>query len=293
MNPIDLNEVQINDIRQLAYQKRLSLGYTGETPIAKDIFTTLDRLNIILLEYPVKSDTDKPAFAAAIMYSEEGNQKLTFIGLNTADYYDKQIFAIAHELYHYYTKAGSHLSRPEDEENNLIETQANRFAAEFLLPKAVLESMILDQFNTSSLKDIQNKTLLRFIARLHCTWWLPYRSLVKRLLEIEAITSDQYDYFYTINERDLVGMYGKIGQAINKEIFLRLNQPTNNTGTSPKQIEMIIKNFEDDLIDEDKFIEILNLFDRTPEEFGFEIEVSQDDLDEMENFFNGENDNEG
>ena len=293
MNPLTLNEVQIDGIRKLAGDERRFLGFVGETPIANDIFTILDRLDIMLLEYPIEPEGDRPAFSAAIMYSEEGDKKLTFIGLNTADYYDKQIFAIAHELYHYYTKSGSHLSRPEDEENNLIEVKANRFAAEFLLPETVLESIVLDEFKTSSLEKIQHKTLLRFIARLHCTWWLPYRSLVRRLREIEAISSAQYAELYSVNERELQGEYGKIGQAINKEVFLKLNQPTKNIGTSPNEIELIIRNFEDNLIDEDKFAETLNLFNKTPDEFGYEIKVSQEDLDELDSFFSGEDDDEG
>lgn len=292
MNPIMLNEVQVDEIRKLAGDERRFLGFVGETPIANDIFTILDRLDIMLLEYPIEPEGDRPAFSAAIMYSEEGDKKLTFIGLNTADYYDKQLFAIAHELYHYYTKSGSHLSRPEDEESSLIEVKANRFAAEFLLPESVLESIVLDEFKTSTLEKIQHKTLLRFIARLHCTWWLPYRSLVRRLHEIGAISSEQYAELYSVDERDLQGEYGKIGQAINKEVFLKLNQPIKNIGTSPNEIEIIIRNFEDHLIDEDKFAETLSLFNRTPDEFGYEIKVSQEDLDELDAFFSGEDDDE-
>jgi Zn-dependent peptidase ImmA (M78 family) len=292
MNPITLNEVQVDEIRKLAGDERRFLGFVGETPIANDIFTILDRLDIMLLEYPIEPEGDRPAFSAAIMYSEEGDKKLTFIGLNTADHYDKQIFAIAHELFHYYTKSGSHLSRPEDEESSLIEVKANRFAAEFLLPEKVLESIVLDEFKTSSLEKIQHKTLLRFIARLHCTWWLPYRSLVRRLHEIGAITSEQYAELYSVDERNLQGEYGKIGQAINKEVFLKLNQPTKNIGTSPNEIEIIIRNFEDNLIDEDKFAETLSLFNRTPDEFGYEIKVSQEDIDELDAFFSGEDDDE-
>ena len=292
MNPIMLNEVQVDEIRKLAGDERRFLGFVGETPIANDIFTILDRLDIMLLEYPIESEGDRPAFSAAIMYSEEGDKKLTFIGLNTADYYDKQIFAIAHELYHYYTKTSSHLSRPEDEDSSLVEVKANRFAAEFLLPETVLESIVLDEFKTSTLEKIQHKTLLRFIARLHCTWWLPYRSLVRRLHEIGAITSEQYAELYSVDERDLQGEYGKIGQAINKEVFLKLNQPTKNIGTSPNEIEIIIRNFEDNLIDEDKFAETLSLFNRTPDEFGYEIKVSQEDIDELDAFFSREDDDE-
>jgi Zn-dependent peptidase ImmA (M78 family) len=288
--PITLNEIQVKDICKLVQKKRLELGFTGETPIANDILTILDNLNIMLLEYPIESQGDKPAFSAALMYSEEGGQELVFIGLNTADYFDKQIFALAHELYHYYTKTGSHLSRLEDEDRNITEALANRFAAEFLLPESALENIVFDEFKTSSLQEIKNKTLLRFIARLHCTWWLPYRSVVKRLKEINAISNKQYNELYLIDERDMNGEYGRIGKAINHDIFIKLNTATNTIGTSPKDIEIIIRNFEDGIIDEDKFADTLLMFNRNPEDFGYEINVSTEDMDEFEKFFSGEED---
>jgi Zn-dependent peptidase ImmA (M78 family) len=291
MNPfVTLNEIQVKDIRKMAQKKRLELGFAGETPIANDILVILDNLKIMLLEYPIKPEGNRPAFSAALMYSEEGGQELTFIGLNTADYFDKQIFALAHELYHYYTKSGSHLSRLEDEEKNITEAQANRFAAEFLLPESALENIVFDEFKTSSLQNIKTKTLLRFIARLHCAWWLPYRSLVKRLKEINAISDKQYYELYDIDERDLNGEYGRIGKAINNDTFIKLNTATNTVGTSPKDIEIIIRNFEDNIIDEDKFADTLLLFNRKPEDFGYEINVSEEDMDEFEKFFSGEED---
>ena len=283
-----LSEIQLEEIRKLAEKTRHSLGFVGDTPIANDIFTFLDNEGILLLEYPIKSDGEKPAFSAALMYSKEGDKELAFIGLNTADYFDKQIFAIAHELFHYYTKTGSHLSRPSEEENDLVEKTANRFAAEFLLPENTLKSIVLKEFKTSSLEKKQTKTLLRFIARLQCTWWLPYRSLVKRLQEINAISDEQYNKLFAIDERDMDGEYGRTGRAINEEAFLKLNKATNNIGTSPKDIEIIIRNFEDELIDEDKFTNTLALFNKNPDDFGYEFEVSDEDIEEFEEFFNGE-----
>lgn len=285
---ISLNEIQIENIRKLAGDERRKLGFIGETPIANDIFTILENMNILLLEYPIKSDDVKPAFSAALMCSTKGDKELVFIGLNTADFFDKQIFAIAHELYHFYTKTGSHLSRLSEEEDSYVEAEANRFAAEFLLPESTLKSIVLDEFKTSSLRKIQTKMLLRFIVRLQCVWWLPYRSLVKRLREIDAFSDEQYKRLYSIDERDLDGEYGRMGKAINKEVFVKLNTATNNIGTSPKDIEIIIRNFEDGIIDEDKFINTLNLFNKKPDDFGYKFEVSDEDIDEFEDFFNEE-----
>ena len=137
-------------------------------------------MGILLLEYPIKSDGEKPAFSAALIYSTEGNKELAFIGLNTADYFDKQIFAIAHELYHFYTKTGSHLSRSSEEVDNLVETEANRFAAEFLLPENTLKNIVLAEFKTSSLE----KSKLKHCCASLLGYNAPggsYRSIVKRL----------------------------------------------------------------------------------------------------------------
>ena len=285
---IILNEIQIENIRKLAGDERRKLGFIGETPIANDIFTILENMDIRLLEYPIKSDGIKPAFSAALMCSTEGDKELVFVGLNTADFFDKQIFAIAHELYHFYTKTGSHLSRLSEKENSYVEAEANRFAAEFLLPESTLKSIVLDEFKTSSLRQMQTKMLLRFIARLQCVWWLPYRSLVRRLREIDAISDEQCERLYDFDERDLNGEYGRMGKAINKEIFIKLNTAINNIGTSPKDIEIIIRNFEDGIIDEDKFINTLSLFNKKPDDFGYEFEVSAEDINEFEEFFTGE-----
>lgn len=43
---IMLDELQINTITRLAKEKRRVLGFVGETPIAGDIFTILERMNI-------------------------------------------------------------------------------------------------------------------------------------------------------------------------------------------------------------------------------------------------------
>jgi Zn-dependent peptidase ImmA (M78 family) len=291
---VTLSEVEIEEICKLAEIKHRELGFVGENPIANDIFTILDNLNIYLLKYPIKHDGEKPAFSAALLYSAQNDKELVFIGLNTAHYFDRQIFAIAHELYHYFTKTGSHLSRLSEDngDDNITEVKANLFAAEFLLPENILKSIVINEFRTSSLECIQIKTLLRFIARLHCTWWLSYRSIVKRLKEISVISERQYELLYEIDERNKEDQYWRLGIAIDKEIFLKLNSNTEDIDTSPKNIEYVIRNFEDDLIDEDTFYDVLSLFNKKPEDFGFKIEVDTEEIHEFERYFNEEDDYE-
>ncbi len=279
---IDLNEMQVENISNLAEEKRRTLGYIGETAIGGDIFNILERMGIILLKYPIKSESSKPAFSASIMYSLEGDKEFVFVGLNTADFFDNQVFAVAHELYHFYTKTGSHLSRLSEAEDNLIEVEANRFAAEFLLPGNILKRIILNDFKAFTLQEMPIKKILRFIARLQCRWWLPYRSIVKRLKEVNAISQYQYQQFISIDERNLDGEYGRTGQAINKDVFLKLNTVTCSIGASPKDIEVIIRNYEDKIIDEDNFTNTLEIFGKNAKEFGYEITATKEDADEFQ-----------
>jgi Zn-dependent peptidase ImmA (M78 family) len=284
---IKLSTQDIESIRELARSKRFALGFSDDPPIANDIHTILDKLEIILLEIPIEAEGDKPAFSAVILCSEEEGESLVFIGLNTADYFDKQVFAIAHELYHFFTKTGSHLSRQDGQADDVVEAKANWFAAEFLLPEDVLKRRVFEEFKSYSLEKVQMKVLLRFIARLHCTWWLPYRSLVKRLWEIKTITKIQYQALYAVDERDPEGEYGRIGRSTQSDVFVKLNTTTKSVGSSPRAIETILRNFEDGLIDEDTFVRLLGRFKKCPSDYGYEISISQDDMDEMHDFIEG------
>ena len=52
---IKLSELEIDEIRKLAEKERQGLGFLAKTPIANDLVTILDDLNIILLELPIES----------------------------------------------------------------------------------------------------------------------------------------------------------------------------------------------------------------------------------------------
>jgi len=127
------------------------------------------------------------------------------------------------------------------------------------------------EFGAIEISALPKSTLLRFIARLHCVWWLPYKAIVKRLLEARAITNAVFDELYAVEERTPTGQYYRIGLSTNPQYFTLLNTVTDKVGTSASNLEDALRNYEDDIISEDELIRGLQLFDVKPEDFGIEF----------------------
>jgi len=275
-----LSKDEIAMIQKLASEKRLQLNYTNNAPVTYDLFGILDNLNIHLLEYPIRSSNGTNAFSAVIFCNTINDKKYTFLGLNTSNLLTEQYFAIAHELYHFFTNDNTTMC--SSERTDEIEMRANRFAAEFLLPETALTNILLDEFGKTSLYNYELPVLLRFIARIHCTWWLPYISIVRRLHEIEAISIKQCNTLLIQDINDENSYFPKICKAINPEIYHRINSATNKIGTSPKNIEIFIRNYENNAIDDDTFLKILKIFNLDPSYFGYNFEISDEDYNDLE-----------
>ena len=153
-----------SEIARQAKQLKGQLLIGEEAPIGNDLPIILQKLGIILLEYPIPR-VGSNSFSAIFCRTKADDNEMLFLGVNTWDYYDRQLFAIAHELYHYLNPSQPHISR-DDTEGNPIEQRADWFAAEFLLPLQVLKTQIMDSFGKKDLSGLAQPTLLRFIARL-------------------------------------------------------------------------------------------------------------------------------
>lgn len=281
-----LNSCQVEEIRTLADQTRKIFGVYGDVPIANDIFMLLDKKDIILCQYPFETSEDSHTDATLTWFETDGSP-ITFIGLNTSRYYDEQIFALAHELYHFITKTGKAYQMDMEEEDILTEKKADRFAAELLLPKEVLRSKIISEFQENNINTISIRRLLRFIARLQCEWWLPYHSIVNRLLEEEYIDKNIYWNLYQINDRDEKSLYGRIFKSLDEDKYMMLNNKTNRRDISGSVLEIIIQNYEDGNTTEDEFVRLLSLYGKSPEDFGFDLSVRSEDLMELNELFEG------
>lgn len=281
---IVLSEFEIEELQGLADEARKSFGIYGDVPIANDLFALLEQKGIVICQYPF-STTKKSHTDASITRFELDGRSLVFIGLNTSIYYDEQIFALAHELYHYITKTGKAYNSEVEYEDQLTETKADRFGAELLLPGNVLHSIVVKQFRTTDLRAVTELRMLRFIARLQNEWWLPYRSLVLRLHEEGYIDKSCADRLFEINDRDKSSIYGKIFCSLAPDCYEKLNTETRRTDISAFVLEIFIQNYEDGSMTDDEFTELLKLFDKEPADFGFDFNVDENDLDELQELF--------
>lgn len=282
---IELTALQIENVRKKADETRKLFGIFGDVPIANDIFMLLEKNNIILCEYPFEASEGSHTDATLTRF-ETRDEPIMFIGLNTSLYYDQQIFALAHELYHFKTKTGKSYTE-EENEDPLLEKQADRFAAELLLPSGTLHSRVVSEFKSEMINEALYLRTLRFIARLQCEWWLPYHAIVNRLYKEKYINKSFYENLYAMNDRDDKSVYCRIFKTLDPEKYALLNSRTLRKGVSNAALETILLNYEDGEVPDDEFVELLMLFGKSPEDLGYELTVSPDDLDDLNDLFEG------
>ncbi len=274
-NSVVLTEQEIFEVKKLAKDTRQAFGVQPNVPIGSDIKLILEKKDILLCEYPFP-DTEGTHTYGNITWFKTNDDTITFIGLNTSSYYDEQIFALAHEIYHYITKTGKAYAPDMDYEDLRIEKQADRFAAELLLPAEALNVIVYEAFGVSTMVEVAPSKVIRFIARIQCDWWLPFQAIVNRLDEEKLISPEQYNEFYEIDCRAEDEKYRRLLKNIDGDISKLLNRKTKTIGVSNKVIETIISNYEDGLIDDDEFVGILKMFEKEPEDYGFKMDVEYD-----------------
>ena len=119
---------------------------------------------------------------------------------------------------------------------------------------------------------------------------LPFVVVCGRYLGVYVFLNDAYQVIlkdlmlgalcgtvHEIDERDSEGEYFKIGSAIDQETFEKLNKVTKLKGTDAKNLNVILKNYEDELIDAEEAAECLDLFNRHLTDFGIEPEQFDSD----------------
>jgi Zn-dependent peptidase ImmA (M78 family) len=206
------------------------LEITKQQKVKDEIFSILKRLDddLHLLIYPIEDDE----LSAFTVFKNDKS----FIYINSYQNLNLQIFAAAHEFYHYkYDRKDKNevLKNIEAQFNgDLNEMMANSYAACFLVPKHLL----LEQVEI--LKIDRNNVTLQDILLLMDTFAVPFKAMVLRLFETEVILKDQAEKFLEIPTKDIILL------AKQKQIALKWFQKTNDPEYG-RLLDLALQNFKE------------------------------------------------
>jgi Zn-dependent peptidase ImmA (M78 family) len=241
-----LTASSVEDIRRKAEERRSALGFGLSAPIGAKAFNCLDQMKILTTRFPV----DDQNFAAFI--GRRSDQDVVFI--NTVLPKGKQHFAAAHELYHAWfdrdaLNSWSTICEIEDGGGSTLrEMLANRFAAEFLVPRWGIK-MYYDSLP-------QHFDLADTIVLLSDYYEVPVKTIILRLEEEAYITAKKKEEF-------LLDSAVAIYDERRKELGLHatMEEPTYDRNVSPSFYAILRKNLGDERISRGKFDELHKLTD--------------------------------
>lgn len=266
-----LNHKERYEMEKLVEQKR-NMYNLGMAPLGDGILQLTEHLNINVIFLPKDPKTDdNPLSAIYLASKEKGNQNLFFIGVNSAQHYDSQLFSIAHELYHHFEDTDNvHLCQRMECAGSKREHRANQFAASFLLPdKSLKEEIYIKNNYDLNMDNWELPASLRFIAKLHLDYKLPYKAIVHRLVEVGAIKDEiVFQALWSQSARNETSVYYKIAMSFDQDLFMLLNKQTHKVGANARLLDYMLQNFESSGVEIDELAEDLSLFGKTIGEFG-------------------------
>ena len=217
-------ELSSDEILQIKNQSKDARGRYGlNAPIGTNIFSFLEQKGDIVFQLQDFKESELDAMI--IKYSAKSQKK--YIIINSDKPLINQIFAAAHEFYHYLY---SFIGNPQNSivctfsKNDKEEIKANRFAAEFLLPEEALKDEVY-----SFSKFIDGKFLNAPIARqivfcfyLTTKYSIPLKAVMYRLMEENISNTDYLLSHYEDVKKILLG-FSKSETHI-KELYANKNE---------------------------------------------------------------------
>lgn len=231
-----------------------------------------------LLKYPIKDDE-----LCAFVCKKKGR---VFVYINTFIPREKQVFAAAHELYHIWYDQDK-LNQTEILNNQVLENdtddinelKANLFAALLLVPTEVLS-------NELKSRGIQKDSLkIEDIVRLMALFYVPYKTIVRRLFEIQFIDDKKMREFLTVPDRDQ-----QAGVMLVRK-RLQLNDSTQDRTKEvffEKLVENAISAYNKEIISERKLRNILSLVNESPETLQIISSGAEDNWDNIMEDYDGD-----
>jgi Zn-dependent peptidase ImmA (M78 family) len=188
------DRTEIREIKKLAREKRAAYGL--EAPLGRNIFRYIaSKEQHVFFE---SQHFDNPCLDAFLFIPPHHNENV-FIVLNSQQPLVNQIFAAAHEYYHYLIHRDHHVCSLADLKDK-EEQKASRFAAEFLLPDEALRKSIerwLEIIHKNAFKEADKTDVVILCYGLTIHYELPLKAVIYRLAEehyIDDVSTYMDDY---------------------------------------------------------------------------------------------------
>ena len=255
-----LNPLAKAELEEIVNKVNMCLGkYKKANRIIKeDIFKILE-MNAKTIYYPIEDDD-----ICGFVYKFKGYK---FCYINSYIPLEKQVFAAAHELYHILYDAiekGELICMEAIDEDvatnqsNREDLKANRFAAEFLVPEEVFR-------NELSIRGILKDSIdLNGVVELMDVFLVPFKTIVRRLYEIDYISKYRFKEFLAEEDRkENTGI-----MLLQKRLGLcRRNNDRTKEIKIDKLVDTAIKLYERNEITYEKLVYLLSLSNFKPSDF--------------------------
>ncbi len=284
---LNREEFEKIEIKALKHRRMNDLGI--ESPIGDKIFDIIENeYDSFLLLYPLKSRN------IAGFTRKKG--EIIQIFINTS--FDKgfQNFAGAHELYHLIQfqekdndnfilcKNTDVLDTIDESDINLEELKANYFAAAFLLPREV----VFEKFKKIKRVNYSEEDFILEILKLQFQYEVPFKTILKRLRELEIIDKKYYEKL-KIYEHNILAYCKMMDISVENSIksLISSNARKYHTLNVPKIAADVYKN---NFISFAKLEDIIGKYNKTTEDFNItKPEIKPIDID-FSNFGIGDDD---
>ena len=265
----ELNELEIKEIKDHAREKLGNCRKTNDI-IGSQIFSILG-LYARVIYYPFGKDAPWGITRISGSRNDAALDK-PFVAINTSIPVPCQVFAAVHELYHIWYEHNpdvlpSDLLDEEDKEIN--EKKANRFAAEFLVD----EMMLRQEIHTYGIKKFDIKSALQ-LADL---FTVPYRAMAKRLFETGFIKAEDKDTLLSESDESIA--------QFRKRYAFSAGEADNRIAVD-NLADLSVKAYERELITFEKLEYLLGMCGLKPEDIGIQKTSgaafpSDEELDEI------------
>ncbi len=286
---LNREEIEKIECKALKHRKMNDLG--TDSTIGDKIFDIVEnQYESFLLLYPLKSRN------IAGFTRKKG--ELIQIFINTS--FDKgfQNFAGAHELYHLIQfqekendnfilcKKTDVLDTIDESDLNLDELKANYFAAAFLLPREV----VFDRFKKIRKLKYSEEDLILEILKLQFQYEVPFKTILKRLKELDIINKKYYEKL-KVYEHRILDYCKMMDISVENSIkgLITCDARKYHTLNVPKIAADVYKN---SFISFAKLEDIISKYDKSTEDFNItKPEIRPIDID-FSNFGIGDDDSD-